>query len=101
MDLLPSACIWSEPGPIEPMLRSLKQTAFHYVDVEPTTLDAGGARELVKELGLKVSCVALDHNFPVECSWDKDGESVRRAAAAVQHALAKCESLGAAVGYVG
>ena len=62
MDLLPSACIWVEqnPGRIDPLLRSLKQSAYHYIDVEPKTLGEG-SRKTVDELGLKVSCIALDH----------------------------------------
>jgi sugar phosphate isomerase/epimerase len=99
MDLLPSACIWVEPNPdrIEPLLRSLKLSAYHYVDVEPKTLGEA-ARKTVDELGLKVSCIALDHGLPSGVSWDKDP---RRTAEAVEAAMAHCEPLGAAVGYIG
>src|SRR5437867_3909137 len=101
MTIFPSACIWAQETPIQETLQSIKQTAFHYIDVEPATLDAPGGRESIKGLGLKVSCVALDHNLPGVCSWDKDAESLRRTLDHLQHALLKSQSLGATTAYVG
>jgi sugar phosphate isomerase/epimerase len=100
MDLFPSACIWAEPGPVDRMLESVKQTAFHFVDVEPATLDAPGALDTLKRLGLKVSCVALDHELPAECSWERDGEGAVRMTRALESAIVKAESLGATTGYI-
>jgi sugar phosphate isomerase/epimerase len=97
MDLFPSACIWAEPGPIARTLERVKQTAFHFVDVEPDTLDAA-AVELLNKLGMKVSCVALDHKLPSDCTWDK---SAAKTAAQVEKSIVKAQSLGATTGYVG
>jgi len=100
MDLLPSACIWAEEGPIERTLERVKETAFHYVDVEPDTLDAGNALATVKKLGLKVSCVALDHKLPPNCSWESV-EGAQKTVAQLHKAITKAQALGATTGYVG
>jgi sugar phosphate isomerase/epimerase len=102
MTLFPSACVWAENEPIDWTLTRVKQTAFHYIDVEPTTLDAPGALQKQKDLGLQVSCVALDHNLPAGCSWEarSDG-SLRKMVEHLKSTLAKSRTLGAKVGYVG
>jgi sugar phosphate isomerase/epimerase len=102
MTLFPSACVWAENSPIDWTLTRVKQTAFHYIDVEPTTLDAPGALQKQKELGLNVSCVALDHNLPAGCSWDARGDgALRKTVDHLKATLAKSQALGAKIGYVG
>jgi sugar phosphate isomerase/epimerase len=59
MTMFPSACVWHSDGTVD-ALRQIKQTAFHFVDLEPGTLEDSRALEAVRELGLKVSCIALD-----------------------------------------
>ena len=97
MDLFPSACIWTEPGPVDRVLASVKQTAFHFVDVEPGTLDPPGALDALKQLGLKVSCVALDHKLPADCTWERDAARMARA---LEQSILKAEQLGASTGYI-
>ena len=58
--MFPSPCIWVFKTPIEATLKSIKETAFHFVDIRPDTLDAPGAADAMKSLGLKVSCVDLE-----------------------------------------
>ena len=101
MSILPSACIWAHKPPIAKALVKIKETAFHYIDVEPGTLDAE-ALEAQKKLGLKVSCVALEHQAPKGSSWDgKDSNALRKMVDHVRQALQTSQSLEAKVGYVG
>src|SRR6266540_1789959 len=81
MDLLPSACIWAEEGPIERTLERVKETAFHYVDVEPDTLDAG----------LSVADFAAGHGIKF-CVEHAPGRALARA----RDALAFVEQAGKA-----
>jgi sugar phosphate isomerase/epimerase len=102
MTMFPSACIWEYPEPIKDALRQIKETAFHYIDVEPETLEPEEAMATYKELGLEVSCVALDHNLPSGCSLEsKSQESMRKAIAHMKTALQKCKSLEAKAAYLG
>lgn len=102
MSIFPSACIWSCRSPIEQALRSIKITAFHYIDVAPDTLDGPGARQIQKDLGLKVSCVELDHKLPSGSSWDgKDDGAFRKSVEYLKQALQKGQSLEASTAYVG
>jgi sugar phosphate isomerase/epimerase len=59
MTMFPSACVWHSDSTVD-ALRQIKQTAFHFVDLDPGTLEDSRALEAIRELGLKVSCVALD-----------------------------------------
>lgn len=97
MSILPSACIWFHRPPIAKALVKIKETAFHYIDVERDTLDAE-ALEVQKKLGLKVSCVALDHKLPAGCSWD--GKDLRKMVDHLRQVLQTSQSLEAKVGYV-
>jgi len=100
MTMFPSACIWTCRTPIDETLRQIKQTAFHYVDVEPDTLNAPAARESLKNLGLKVSCVALDHNLPPGSALNGKG-SMGEALDYLKRALQKAQDLGARTAYLG
>jgi sugar phosphate isomerase/epimerase len=83
------------------VLEKIKVTAFHYIDVERDTLDSQ-ALERQKKLGLKVSCVALDHKLPAGCSWDgKESNALRKMVDEVRQSLQISQSLEAKVGYVG
>ena len=97
MSILPSACIWAHRPPMTQVLEKIKVTAFHYIDVETDTLDAE-ALERQKKLGLKVSCVALDHKLPKDCSWDANAP--RKMVDHLRQALQTSQSLEATVGYV-
>ncbi len=57
--MFPSVCVWVFNSAIDASLRLVKETGFHFIDVRPDTLDAPGALETLKSLGLKVSCVEL------------------------------------------
>ena len=70
MSLLPSASLWAYTTPILDALNQIKQTAFHYIDVTPATLAEEQVRSAQKDLGLMVSCVALDHSLSGNGSWD-------------------------------
>jgi len=101
MTMFPSACMWSYRMPMTEALNQVKQTSFHYIDVEPETLDAPDALQAKNDLGLKVSCVALDHKMPSGTSLDgKDQATTRRAINCLKQALQKSQSLGATAGYV-
>jgi sugar phosphate isomerase/epimerase len=100
MTMFPSACIWTCRTPIDETLRQIERTAFHYVDVEPDTLDAPAAQESLKSLGLKVSCVALDHKLPPGSALDGKN-AMRGAMDYLKRALQKAQDLGARTTYVG
>lgn len=97
MTMLPSACIWNFGIRIEEALRIVKETAFHYIDVETDSLDAPGALQAQKDLGLKVSCVALDHKLPRRPSWDGKNQG---AVSHLRQGLQKSRELGARCAYV-
>ena len=98
---LPSACIWGFKEPVVETLVTIKRTAFHSIDVEPDTLAAPGAAEKLRELGLKVSCVALDHHLPAGASLEADSsEQRRRAVSFLRQGLDKAGELGARAAYV-
>ena len=102
MAFLPSACIWKFRDHVTEVLTKVKQTAFHYIDVEPATLSSPEALQKLRELGLKVSCVALDHGLPDGISLE--GDSPDRLRGAIDHlkkALEKSREIGATVAYVG
>ena len=102
MAFLPSACIWKFQDPITEVLTRVKQTAFHYIDVEPDTLSSPEALQKLRELGLKVSCVALDHGLPEGASLEGDSpDRLRRAVDHLKQALETSRELGAGVAYVG
>jgi sugar phosphate isomerase/epimerase len=102
MAFLPSACIWKFREPVTQVLTKVKHTAFHYIDVEPDTLSSPAALQKLRELGLKVSCVALDHGLPGDASLEGDSaDRLRRAMEHLRHALESSRELGAVVAYVG
>jgi len=97
----PSACIWSAAPRIAEILNRVKQTAFHYIDIEPDSLDDPAALQAQKELGLKVSCVALDHRLPDKCSLDaRDDGSLRQTLDHLKGGIGKARDLGALTAYV-
>jgi sugar phosphate isomerase/epimerase len=102
MTMFPSACIWAYRIPILQVLREIKETAYHYIDVETDILDTPPAIESIKALGLKISCVALDHKLPPGSSLDgKDAGAMRNAAAFIKKTLEKCQPLAVQAAYVG
>jgi sugar phosphate isomerase/epimerase len=101
MAFLPSACIWNFQDPITEVLTKVKQTAFHYIDVEPGTLSSPEALQKLRELGLKVSCVAIDHGLPEGVSLEGDSpDRLRRAVDHLKGALETSRELGASVAYL-
>jgi len=101
MTMFPSACIWAYRIPITAALRELKETAYHYVDVETDFLDAPTSIDCLKSLGLKIGCVALDHKLPSGSSLDgKDGGAQRAAVAFIKEALGKSQALGVQAAYI-
>ncbi len=102
MTFLPSACIWKFQDPIADVLTKVKQTAFHYIDVEPDTLSSPEALQKLREIGLKVSCVALDHGLPDGASLEGDHpDRLRRAMEYLKKGLETSRELGAGAAYVG
>ena len=101
MTIFPSACTWLYRIPPVEALNDVKVAAFHYVDVEFETLDVPGVRDAITQLGLKVSCVALDHNLPRDCSLEGDDPAaLRKAIEYLKPGLDKCVMVGARVAYV-
>jgi len=101
MTMFPSACIWAYRLPICEALREIKETAFHFVDVETDLLDSQEAIECLKSLGLRISCVALDHRLPPGSSLDgRDAGATQCAITFIKGALEKAQSLGAQAAYV-
>jgi sugar phosphate isomerase/epimerase len=99
--MFPSACIWAYRIPIASALREIKETAYHYVDVETDFLDDQAAIDCLKSLGLKIGCVALDHKLPPGCSLEgKDAGALRSAVAFLKTALGKSQTLGVQAAYV-
>jgi sugar phosphate isomerase/epimerase len=99
--MFPSACIWAYRIPITAALREIKETAYHYVDVETDLLDNPAAIECLKSLGLKIGCVALDHKLPPGSSLDGNDEgALRNAVAFIKKALEKSQALGVQAAYV-
>jgi sugar phosphate isomerase/epimerase len=102
MTMFPSACIWAYRIPIKQALREIKETAYHYVDVETDVLDMPDAIECLKSLGLKIACVALDHKLPSGSSLEgKDAGATRNAVAFIKKSLDQSQSLGVQAAYVG
>lgn len=96
MTMFPSACIWPFKTSITSALIEIKQTAFHYVDIETETLDAPGVPEALKELGLKVSCVALDHRLTTGGYLEgNDQAGLRKAVDYLKKGLARAQTVGA------
>jgi sugar phosphate isomerase/epimerase len=87
MTMFPSACVWVFKSPIDVVLRQIKEAAFHYVDIRSETLDAPGAMDALKNLGLKVSCVELD-----DTGSSLDGK--------IRQRLDKAHSVGARYSYI-
>jgi sugar phosphate isomerase/epimerase len=101
MTMFPSACIWAYRIPITAALREIKETAYHYVDVETDFLDEPAAVEHLKSLGLKIGCVAMDHKLPSGCSLEgNDAGALRNAVAFIRGALGKGQALGVRAAYV-
>ncbi len=100
MTMFPSACMWSYRTPMSQALLQIEQTAFHFIDVEPDTLDDPDAARAQKDLGLKVSCVALDHRMPRGLSLEGKNGVARGAIDALKQSIEKSASLGAAAAYV-
>lgn len=98
MTMFPSACTWAFSTKIDEVLRQIKETAFHYIDVQPETLDAPGAVDTVKSLGLKVSCVELEPG--VSSLNSKDPTGSKKALEHLKRKLEKAHSVGAKVAYV-
>ncbi len=99
MTFFPSACIWEFKEPVAETLVRIKQTAFHYIDVEPEIVPVE-LQPRIQELGLRVSCVALDHRFPGDSALDGDPERVRNAMAYLRRTLERSQALGARYAYV-
>lgn len=97
MTMFPSACIWNFGIPVEEALRQVKETAFHYIDIETDSLDAPKAQQAFKESGLKVSCVALDRRLPRGVSLDGGPAG---SVAHLRRGLEKARELGARFAYV-
>ncbi len=101
MTIFPSASTWLYDLPMVEVLRELKNTAFHYVDMELDQVNDPGVRETLKELGLKVSCVALDHRLPPDCSLEGDEPApLRKALEYIKQGLDRCAAVGARVIYL-
>lgn len=102
MSLFPSASLWFHPPPLEEALHRIKITAFHYVDLHPAALDAPGVAQALKDLGLKLSCVALDYGLPKGLSLDgKDDGTVRRTVDHIRAAIRKAAPFQPLACYVG
>lgn len=101
MTMFPSACIWAYRIPICQALREIKETAYHYVDVETDFFDRPEALDCLKTLGLKIACVALDHKLPPGSSLDgTNSGAMRNAIAFVKKTLEKSQGLGVQAAYV-
>ncbi len=98
MTMFPSACAWVFNNGIDAVLKQLKETAFHYVDVRPETLDAPGALETLKTLGLKVFCVELEPG--ISSLNGKDPAESRKVMEELGRKLDKAHSLEAKVAYL-
>jgi len=93
--------MWSFDTPVAEALRKVKESAFHYIDIDTDTLDPKGALQLQKDLGLKVSCVSLDHKLPAGASLEgRDSGSLRKAVESIREDIEKIKELGAHCGYV-
>ncbi len=101
MTLFPSACVWGYRNPSPAVFHEIKNTGFHYVDIETEWLDVPGVAEALKETGLKVSCVALDHKLPAGCSMEgMDSGALRKALDYLRRGLERCHAVGAQAAYL-
>jgi sugar phosphate isomerase/epimerase len=100
MTMFPSACTWSYTTPVADALRQLKETAFHFVDVRPSFLSDGSAMKALKDLGLKISCVAIDRDLPAGASLEGETAVVRRAVDLIRQSLDRSAEAGAKYAYV-
>ncbi len=99
MTFFPSACIWEFKEPVAETLVRIKQTAFHYIDVEPEIAPVE-THPKIQELGLRVSCVALDHRLPGDSALDGGPVQVRNAVAYLRKSLEQSQALGARYAYM-
>ncbi len=101
MIMFPSACVWAYRTPICDALREVETAGFHYVDVEAGFLDQPEAVGCLKSLGLRISCIALDHAMPERCSLEaKDGGATRNAVLFIKKVLEKAQAQGVQAAYV-
>jgi sugar phosphate isomerase/epimerase len=100
MTMFPSACTWSYTTPITDALRQLKETAFHFVDVRAAFLSDGSAMKALNDLGLKISCVAIDRDLPAGASLDGEAAGMRRAVDLIKQGLDRSAEAGAKYAYV-
>jgi len=96
-----SCCIWALSGPEEEVLRRIAGAGFRWIDVRPDLLEAEGAPERLRDLGLQVSCMATSFGVPEGGALDSpEEEAVAQAMAHTEKALEFGASLGARVAYV-
>ena len=94
-----SCCLWGLTAnqSHQTALAQVAELGFRLIDVQPQTVEPAQ----VSAAGLRVSCVALSHGAPEDCSLDaEDASSVARALIHVYEALDYASALGATTGYL-
>ncbi len=96
-----SCCSWAFEGPVNETLVQLAEIGLGAVDVRPSTLRGAEARALVRNLGMKVGCVALSHEMPEGAALDStEAGPVEAAMAHLLGGLDQAVTLGASHAYV-
>jgi len=96
-----ACCIWALSGSEDDLLTQTAGIGFDWIDVQPFTFTAEGARAKISQLGLRVSCVGVSFGLPDGAALDSPAEQARTVALAhVERALAYGAEFGATVAYV-
>ena len=95
--LILSCCAWALSGPEEQSLDQLAELGFRYVDVRPQALRSPKARQCLKDLGLRISCMAIA--FPEAPLDSPDEREAAQAFSQLSAALAHGHDLGATTAY--
>ncbi len=94
-----SCCAWALSEPEEAALGRIADAGFEWIDVRPDALVSETGRDMARDLGLRVSCVAA--SFGMGAALDSpDAGSARKALAHTEQALAHGAALGASAAYV-
>lgn len=94
-----SCCLWALTAnqSHQTAIAQVAELGFGVIDVQPQTVEPAQ----VSAAGLRVSCVALSHGAPEDCSLDdEDASSLSRALSHAYEALDYASTLGATTGYV-
>lgn len=96
-----SVCVWSLPGVVAEALPRIRQLGFERVDLEPESVAPREARLALERTGLRVHCMAIDHQLPGDLSLSSgDPDVLKRTIERLREVLDLCGELGGTLAYM-